>query len=342
MSMTRRSPSPLVTMRHLLELTDDTGILEHAKGAVPDFEHGYCTDDNARLLVVASRDMRMSYSSITLAHTAMAFLLDALQTNGKIRNRKDINRIWRDQPSTDDCWGRAMWAFGTAVSYNDSGILHDQGLDGFTTGALQRSHSLRATCFAVLGAAEVLKTYPNNKAALEVMYDAHCMLWSYGAFNDPWRWPEERLTYANAVIPDAMIAVGTELRSATMLNRGLTALRWLMEIETHQDRLSVTPTTGRDSQSLEPAFDQQPIEVSTIADACARALSVTMDRQWNDFIDMAVMWFLGHNDGNQLMVDPVSHGGFDGLTAGGVNTNQGAESTLAMLSTLQYMSPGRV
>lgn len=342
MSLARRSPSPLVTMRHLLALTDDTGIFEHAHGDIPAPEHGYCTDDNARLLIVASRDLRMSYPSVTLAHTSMAFLLDALGSDGRIHNRRDINRAWTDDRSTDDCWGRALWAFGSAVSFN-TGVLHNQGLEGFIIGAQQRSHSLRATCFAVLGAMEILKEYPDNRAALTILHDARCMLWSYGAFNDEWKWPEERLAYANAVIPDAMIAVGWALRDSTMVNRGLTILRWLMDVESDGEKFSVTPTFGRgpDDTRTSPLFDQQPIELSTIADACARALAVTGDPTWNKYIDMAVMWFLGLNDREMLMVNPLTHGGFDGLTDSGVNTNQGAESTLAMLSTLQYMSPGR-
>ena len=85
-----------------------------------------------------------------------------------------------------------------------------------------------------------------------------------------------------------------------------------------------------------PAYDQQPIEVAALADACARALAITGDVHWSAGLDRAVGWFLGENDSNLPLYNEATGGGFDGLTADGVNTNQGAESTLAMVSTLQH------
>jgi hypothetical protein len=106
-------------------------------------------------------------------------------------------------------------------------------------------------------------------------------------------------------------------------------------METRGDHLSLTPVGGWAPGEARPGFDQQPIEAAAIADACARALGVTQDPRWCAGIDRAVGWFLGNNDSGVPMYDPATGGGFDGLTATGRNANQGAESTLALISTLQ-------
>jgi len=63
---------------------------------------------------------------------------------------------------------------------------------------------------------------------------------------------------------------------------------------------------------------------------------VTGDTEWRYGVDLAVDWFAGANDVGVMMSDPVSGGGFDGLTPDGPNLNQGAESTIALISTMQH------
>jgi hypothetical protein len=150
-----------------------------------------------------------------------------------------------------------------------------------------------------------------------------------------WPWPEPRLTYANAVLPEAMIAAGTALDDATLRRRGLDLLAWLVEFETADGHSSPTPVAGRGAEDAKPGFDQQPIEVSTLADACARASAVDANPIWPDGVRAAAAWFEGDNDAGKTMWDPDTGGGYDGLHADGVNLNQGAESTMAVISTLQ-------
>jgi hypothetical protein len=151
-----------------------------------------------------------------------------------------------------------------------------------------------------------------------------------------WPWPEPRLTYANAVLPEAMIATGVALEDETLRQRGLDLLAWLVDYETADGHLSPTPAGGRGPGDPRPGFDQQPIEISSIADACARAACVDPSPIWPDTVRAAAAWFDGANDAGLTMWDPQTGGGFDGLHADGVNQNQGAESTLAVLSTLQH------
>jgi hypothetical protein len=189
--------------------------------------------------------------------------------------------------------------------------------------------------FAALGAAEVLSVTPADAAARSLLSDAADSM--TGARQGAgWPWPEERLTYANATLPEAMIAAGTALERPDLVRRGLDLLDWLLERETREGHLSVTPVGGSGPDDSGPGFDQQPIEVAALADACARAEKVDTNRRWVDGRTAAANWFLGDNDGEVVMWDPETGGGFDGLEVDGANLNQGTESTLAVLSTLQH------
>lgn len=336
--MTVLEPRQRVGLRHLSRLTDDRGILEHAEYEHPRFEHGYCTDDNARLLVVAARDNAENPDSVLLARIAARFLIDALRADGQIHNRMSFDRIWVDTPSTDDCWGRALWGFGTAVSQSSDGELRSSCYDAFGVASLTRSDSLRSMCFALLGAAEIVKVDPTHEGATALLADGVAMFAFHPNGHGSWIWPEARLAYANAVIPEAMLAVGEALSYLPLIRRGTHLLHWLIHQETFGDHLSVTPVGGRGPGDLKPGFDQQPIEVAAIADASSRASAITGDDYWEEVIDLAVNWFLGNNDVGLSMINIETGGGYDGLRPTSVNLNQGAESTLAMISTMQHRS----
>ena len=336
--MTILEPRQRVGLRHLSRLTDDRGILEHAKYEHPRFEHGYCTDDNARLLVVASRDNGENPDSVLLARIAARFLIDALRGDGQIHNRMSFDRIWIDAPSSDDCWGRALWGFGTAVTRSSDAELRSSCFEAFGVGVQTRSDSLRSMCFALLGAAEIIKMDPSHEGAQALLSDGVAMFAFHPNGHGEWQWPERRLTYANALIPEAMLAVGEALDYVPLIRRGTRLLHWLVQQELAGDHLSVTPVGGRGPGDFRPGFDQQPIEVAALADAAARAAGVTGDDYWEEVIDLAVNWFLGNNDVGLAMMNVETGGGYDGLRPTSVNLNQGAESTLAMISTMQYRS----
>jgi len=157
-----------------------------------------------------------------------------------------------------------------------------------------------------------------------------------GPGKDPsWLWPAPRLTYANAVLPEALLVIGSALDDQVAVRDGLTMLTWLIEQETRGDHLSVTPAGGWQRGEPRPGFDQQPIEVTALAEACWRAFGLTGDGQWLTALERCVAWFLGANDCGLDLYDPVSGGGRDGLHVERVNENQGAESTLAVLATFQ-------
>jgi hypothetical protein len=323
---------PMPTFRHVARLTDDRGILEHARLCEPRFAHGYCTDDNARLLLVSARDDGMASEARVFASIATNFLLDAQQSDGTFRNRLSFERVWLDESGANDHWGRALWAAGTAFNRSDDGNVRMRGIEIFERSCGLRSPFLRSMSFAALGAAEVLAVDPQHRDARDLMVATAAMV---EPRRSTWKWPEPRLTYSNASVPQALVAAGHLLGDSGMQRRGLDLLAWLVEVETLGDHLSPTPATGRGPGDPKPAFDQQPIEAAAIADASATAWLATGDRTWLGVLDSAVGWFTGRNDVGAEMIDHETGGAYDGLHPDGPNLNQGAESTLAMLATLQ-------
>ncbi|MGV0737191.1 glycosyltransferase [Mycobacterium syngnathidarum] len=313
-------------------MTDGSGTFEHALLAEPRAENGYCTDDMARVLIVAARAPGPDRDLNRLAGVAMRFLNEAQTLSGACRNRMDSTGGWIDEPALEDSWGRCLWGLGTAAAHSDVGMVRKMAVFQFQRAAQQRSVWPRAMGFAVLGAAELLSVEPGHSAARSLLADY--IAGTPAPSGDPaWPWPEPRLTYANAVLPEAMIAAGVAGDDSALCNRGLDLLRWLVDRESTDDHLSVTPAGGWGAGEPRPGFDQQPIEVAALADACARAAAVDPSAIWPETVRAAAAWFQGANDVGELMWDPETGGGFDGLHADGVNRNQGAESTLAVLST---------
>jgi hypothetical protein len=318
---------------HLVRLTDRFGTFEHAEHATPRREHGYCVDDVARVLVVAAREPNPNASVRSLAQGSLAFVGDAMGPHGDCHNRRSADGLWTSESSTEDCWGRSLWGLGTAAASMQFSIA-GPALSLFERGCEQRSQYPRAMAFAALGAAAVLSVHPTNAAAISLLNDVADGLLPES--DDPtWPWPQPRLYYANALLPDAMIATGVALERPELVARGIDLLGWLLARETRDGHLSVTPADGSGPGDVGARFDQQPIEVATMADACARALSVDDSPRWLEAIVMANAWFDGDNDANVLMWDPETGGGYDGLHAEVANQNQGAESTLALVSTRQ-------
>lgn len=320
---------------HLLALSTSIGTFEHADHTTPRREHGYCTDDMARVLVVTSREPAPSRAVRDLARTACRFVADAQGATGKIRNRRNADGRWLDSHGMDDCWGRSLWGLGTAARFAPTDALRQAAIAYFDHGASRRSPWSRSMAFAALGAAEVLTAHPRHNLARLVLVDAVDAIGRPSA-DIEWSWPEPRLTYANAALAEALIACGDLLERSDVLDDGLTMLAWLLDRETIDGHLSPTPVGGAGPGDPRPGFDQQPIEVAAMADACQRAAEVTGDATWLGGLALAIDWFDGANDVGVRMWDPASGGGYDGLMASGPNLNQGAESTLALLSTLQH------
>jgi hypothetical protein len=330
-----RVPRP--DFSHLLTLSGPHGTFEHADHARPRVEHGYCTDDVARVLLVTSRESEPPGELRQLAATSLEFLRGAQSTDGRFKNRRAPSGAWLGVATDDDCWGRAVWALGTVIARSTDATLIEGATNLFDRSSGVVSPSLRAMAFATFGAAEVLEGDPTNVGALALVAAAAGLL-DRPETIEGWHWCEERLAYANAALPEAMMVAGAISGSDRLVETGLRHLKWLLDMSSLEGHLSVTPAEGRSPHLAAAKFDQQPIEVAAISEACLRATTLTGDLEWNRGHELAVQWFLGENDVGAPMFCAETGGGYDGLTATGPNLNQGAESTIALLTTLQQAS----
>ena len=324
---------PAVNFQHLRRMTDHVGLWEHARYTTPRPEHGYCTDDNSRALILLSREPDSSSDVIGLARAYFRFVADAALPEGGFHNRRGADGSWADEIGSDDSQGRAIWSLGSAALLGPEDWMRRAALELFHRQEGFASTSPRANAFAILGASEVLTGDPEDAGARKALEQWVQVL---HVSDDPrWPWPEPRLAYDNARIPEALIAAGISLADDRLVEDGLRLLEWLVTIETREDHYSFAPVGGWAPGEARPGYDQQPVEAAAMADACTRAWLLTGGKQWRDGVLRAARWLVADNDGDVLLYDFETGGCCDGLTLNGPNMNQGAESTLSALSTLQ-------
>lgn len=318
---------------HLASLTDERGVFEHALGDRPRRECGYCVDDVSRALLVLIREPEPTPLAAGLIHTCFRFVASAVSLDGRIHNRMSPQGRWVDAPGVGDWWGRALWSLGVAAAGGPTASMRDLAGRLFRRAASAPAVELHTLAYAAMGAAELISVRPGDASAIALARDAAAAL---SVHHDAgWPWPEPRLRYANAALAEGLLAAGACLGKAGLIDRGLDMLGFLLQIETRDGHLSVTGTSGRGAGDHGVQFDQQPIEVAAIAEACARAFDLTGDAKWRDAVALAWAWFEGENDTGVRMYDPDTGAGYDGLTPTGRNNNRGAESTLAALGTRQ-------
>ncbi|HEX9888986.1 MAG TPA: hypothetical protein VGA69_05880 [Nitriliruptorales bacterium] len=323
---------------HLAVLSDPLGIWEHAEHTTPRAAHGFCTDDNARALIVLCRDATRSDELDQLAGSYLRFVLDARVGDGTFHNRRREDGAWLDDVGSDDSQGRAWWALGVAARRGRTPQMRLEAAAAFDDCGGFGSHHLRPNAFAILGVVELLDVTPGHVDARALLHRAVEPLTSAAATRIPWF--EPRLTYDNARLPEALLAAGATLDDPSLVRRGLRLLTWLVEAETIDDHFSFAPAAGWAPGEPRPGFDQQPVEAVAMAEACHRAWTITGQAVWRDRSLAAARWFLGDNDTGDVLYDARTGGTRDGLMVGGVNQNQGAESTLAGLAALQVAASG--
>jgi glycosyltransferase involved in cell wall biosynthesis len=342
----RPSELPPLKLDHLLNMTDDTGMLQHANFIIPNYEEGYSIDDNARALIVCMHLAELELGNgqhLALATRYLAFINYAFNhENGRFRNFMDYQHHWLEDYGSEDSHGRSLWALGTVLGRSDTpalqsmaGWLFEQSLP-----AILETTSPRAWAFALVGIHEYLRRFDGDSHASHVRDElAGRLLALYQhSRSDEWRWFETELSYCNAVLSQAMLMSGQWIPNQAMTEAGLESLRWLAELQrvnTASGHFVPIGSNGFYEQHGERArFDQQPVEAQTMAAACLEAYRHTGDERWRTEAQCAFDWFLGRNDLNLPLYDPTTGGCRDGLHSDRPNENQGAESTLAFIQTL--------
>jgi glycosyltransferase involved in cell wall biosynthesis len=333
---------------HLERMTDATGMLQHATHTIPNFAEGYCTDDNARalLLTVLLEELGRGEPQVHRLATIYAAFLQAAfdRDRRRFRNFLGFDRRWLELVGSEDSNGRAFWALGTCVGRSRRPDLSAWAASHFDPAltAILETTSPRAWAFCLLGIREYLRRFGGDRVVAQVRDTLVARLIDlYDRTATPdWPWFEEILSYDIARLPQALIASGRECGNARAIEVGLHALGWLVKIQTApQEHFRPIGSNGFYRKGQERArFDQQPIEANATVSACLEAYRVTQDSVWMTEARSAFEWFLGRNDLGQELYDPGTGGCFDGLQEDRINQNQGAESTLAFLLSLAEMN----
>ncbi len=338
---------PEIKLDHLKAFTDDTGILQHANYTIPDRTHGYCTDDNARALLVAAMGQKYlptnGWGLDVLSGHYLGFLLYAYnEKNGRFRNFMTYSRQWMEEIGSEDAHGRALWCLGKAVAFlDDPGHLAmSTTLFNKALRAVENFHSPRAIAFCLVGMHAYLYKFSGDsdvRRIQEVLADRLFDQFKNNATDD-WPWLENALNYANGKLPQALLLSGRRMQRNDMIDMGLNSLKWLLAIQTEDNHFAPIGSTGwYEKGGPRARFDQQPVEANAMVEACVEAFNVTRDHTWFENAVMCFNWFLGHNDLNMPLYDPKTGGCRDGLMADGINQNEGAESSLAWLLSLMTL-----
>jgi glycosyltransferase involved in cell wall biosynthesis len=335
---------PLLKLDHLHNMTDETGILQHATFTIPNYREGYTTDDNARALMVSAFLEELGNDEATgLATRYLAFIWYAFnQETRRFRNFMDYQRNWLEETGSDDSHGRALWALGTVLGRSNTPALQNMAGQVFQQSllAILETTSPRAWAFALIGIHEYLERFAGDRRAGQVRDELAGRLQALYQNNSApgWRWFENTLTYSNAALAQAMLLCGQSMQNVQMIDAGLESLQWLADLQ-HADAESkhFVPigSNGFYQQGGERArFDQQPVEAQAMVSACLAANRITGDKKWYKEARCAFEWFIGRNDLHITVYDPTTGGCRDGLHPDRPNENQGAESTLAFLQAL--------
>jgi glycosyltransferase involved in cell wall biosynthesis len=334
-------------LEHLIRMTDSAGMLQHASYTIPNFEEGYCTDDNARalLLTVLLEQLGQSSPQVNrLATTYAAFLNCAFDRKaGRFRNFLGFDRRWQEAVGSNDCQGRALWVLGACVGRSkrrDLQFWASQLVD-LALPTINETSSPRTWAFGLIGISHYLQRFGGARPASQVRDALTERLIECLEKNSApdWTWFETALSYDNAKLPHALIASGRSGGSSRAIGLGLDALRWLVDQQkSPTGNFRPIGSNGFYVRGHERAqFDQQPIEAHATVSACIEAYHATDDTRWLQEARLAFEWFLGRNDLGEDLYDAKSGGCYDGLQEDRLNLNQGAESTLAFLLALGEM-----
>jgi hypothetical protein len=337
-----------INRHHLEALTGELGIMQHAIGSRPDPAHGYCVDDVARALEVDLLHARLlGWPAVAdSAWRNLHFLEEAFdESTGTFRNFRSMAGEWQAGRASQDSQGRAMLALGTAI-----GTATDDALRAAATAlwdlalpATERLTALRAQASLILGCDAALATLPSEPARTVLARFARSLDRRFRAnASSDWFWPEYELTYENALLARCLIVAGRRLRSNDMIGTGIQALDWLFRVQTSASgHLSPIGNGWWLRGGVRSRFDQQPIEATALLLAAEAALDATGDRRFEAAMELAYAWFLGRNDLHLAVAHPERGAGSDGLTPSGLNTNEGAESTMMWLIAAEHIRTRR-
>lgn len=340
---TPRRSLPELRLDHLIRLTDDTGVFQHAVRTVPDRRFGYCVDDNARALLVALQAQRATPSSELggLITIYLSYLHYSQNQDGYFRNFMDYQRNVDHGKGSEDCVGRALWGLGLAV-----GMAPEEGQRLLAKEMFQRAMILplgfgpRGCALGMLGLDAYLQEERDDELARSTMNSLGAMLIRRfeEEADEEWRWFEPKLTYENALLPLALFQLSKHTGDETALRVACDSLSFLETLCLSDGYLQLVGNAGWHSRGTERAIaDEQPLDASAFVLAFRAAYAATGDRRYLERMRDSFEWFLGTNRLGLPLYDFSTAGCRDGLELHGVNQNEGAESLVSFLLALLAM-----
>ena len=334
---------PEFDLTHIKRLTDDTGIIQHAKYIVPDRSTGYCLDDNSRALMMSAWAFSLlkNEDAKKLLSVYCSFMNFMQKEDGRFRNFLDYRRNHLDHEGSDDSSGRTIWACGYIIWKAPNESYRSMASECFrkTFGNIPRLN-LRGKAFAILGLCSYLRAYQNDERSFILLKEcAGHLLEAYTRQReDNWHWFEDILCYDNAVMPMALFNAYQHLKDENVLKTAVESLAFLEKLTFRNGKMSVIGNDGWFRKGKEKAqFDQQPIDAAAMVMALQSAYRATHDKNYLTRMKEAFDWFMGENDLGMPLYDIETKGCADGLHKSGVSMNQGAESTISFLLALLAM-----
>ncbi|WP_010419400.1 glycosyltransferase family 4 protein [Anaerophaga thermohalophila] len=327
---------PSYNLSHIKRLTDDTGIVQHAKYGIPNLKEGYCMDDNARALIMALMAWRQNKDkdALSLMPIYLSFIHYMQRENGNFRNFLSFSRQFLDEYGSDDSFGRTIWALGYLIRFAPNDAFKQIGREIFFNSAphFENVESIRGAANTIIGISYYLKDAQNDEGMVKILKKlAEKLTLAYHTVSsDDWQWFEDQMTYDNAILPLALFAAFEVTGIEEYFDIAVKTTRFLESIVFKSGFLTPVGNQGWYQRGGRvPEFDQQSIDVMAMVLLYYQIFQITKEKSYIEKMFTSYLWFLGENSLRLPLFDHETQGCCDGLESQGVNRNQGAESTLA-------------
>ena len=338
---------PELDLSYIEILTNPTGIFQHAKFNIPDYNHGYCLDDNCRalLLLLKGQESVDPAKATKLISTYLAYIYYSQNSDGTFRNFMSYDLNFLESIGSDDSMGRTLWILGYLLSRPESAQFHNISKEIFdrTIPHLKYCKSVRAISFYILGLLYFLEKYPENKTPIHQL-ETFCdfLIHEYKVCStENWHWFEEVISYDNAIIPLSLLKASRYFKNAGLQKIGLESADFLDKILYRNGHFAPIGNQNWYKKHGEiSAYGQQPVEVCSSIYLYQELRHHNTQINCKERIRDSFLWFLGKNDLNISLFDHENIACYDGLEQYGINKNQGAESNIVFW--LSYLEVKKV
>jgi glycosyltransferase involved in cell wall biosynthesis len=329
---------PPFSLEHIHRLTDDTGIIQHAKFGIPNLKDGYCLDDNARalLMVLMAYKQKKNKEALNLAPIYLSYIHYMQNSDGSFRNFLSFNRAYLDQKGSEDSFGRAVWALGYLLGNAPNDAYYQTARDIFFMALpeFEKLKSIRSIADTVIGMSHYLYATPGDEGTVSLLKTLiNKLIHQYdNNKTDDWRWFESVMAYDNAILPLSLLHAYRILKDEHLKEVAVESMEFLTEVTMSEGYLSIIGNEKWYEKDKERSlYAQQPVDAMAMVLMFQQAYNLTKEKKYLDNLYTCFMWFLGENDMRMNLYDFETNGCCDGLENYGVNRNQGAESTLAYM-----------